>query len=75
LSGINTFRASGEAEPAYPADEAVMNGTSCDADKAIQSGAENPVTPVDAPDARVEEEIRHRQISLALHYVAAVRAR
>jgi hypothetical protein len=75
LSTINTFRASGEAEPTYPADETVMNGTSCDADKTIQNGAEDPVTPVDASDARVAEEIRRRQISLALRYVAAVRAR
>jgi hypothetical protein len=75
LSRIYTFRPSGEAEPAYPADETGMNGTSCDADKAIQSGAENAVTPVDAPDARVAEEIRRRQLWLALRYVAAVRAR
>ena len=75
LSRTNTFRVSGEAKPAYPADETVMNGTSCDADKALQSGAENPITPVDAPDARVAEAIKRRQISLALRYVAAVRAR
>jgi hypothetical protein len=76
MSRINTFRASGEAKPADdPVDETVINGAPYDADKAIRSGAENPAIRVDAPDARVAEEIKRRQISLALRYVAAVRAR
>ena len=56
MSRINTFRASGEAKPADPADETVINGAAYDADKAIRSGAENPATPVDAPDARVRRQ-------------------
>ena len=75
MSRLDTFWASGEAEPADPADETVIKGVSYDAHKAIRSGAENHATPVDAPDARITEEIKRRQISLALRYVAAVRAR
>ena len=75
MSRINTFRASGAAKPADPADETVINGAPYDAQIAIRSGAENPATPIDAPDLRVAEEIRPRQISLALRYVAALRAR
>jgi hypothetical protein len=75
MSWINAFRTSGEAEPADPAYETVINGAGYDADKAIRSGAETAATPVGAPDARVAEEIKRRQISLALRYVAAVRAR
>ena len=75
MSRINTFRASGAAKPADPADETVINGAPYDPHIAIRSGAENPATPIDAPDARVAEEIRRRQVSLALRYVAAARAR
>ena len=75
MSRINTFRAPGEAKLADPADETVINGAPYDAHKAIRRGAEDPATHVDAPDARITEEIKRRQISLALRYVAAVRAR
>jgi hypothetical protein len=75
MSRIHTFRASGEAKPADPADETVINGAPYDAPKAIRSGAESPATPVDTTDARIVKEIRHRQISLALRYVVAVRSR
>jgi hypothetical protein len=75
MSWINAFRASGEAERADPSDETVINGAAYNADKAIRSGAKTAATPVGAPDARVAEEIKRRQISLALRYVAAVRAR
>jgi hypothetical protein len=75
MSSINTFRASSEAEPADLSDETVINGAPYDAHKAIRSGAETPATPVDAPDPRNVEAIRRRQISLAVRYVAAVRAR
>jgi hypothetical protein len=75
MSRINTFLASGEGERADPSDETVINGAPYDAHKAIRSGAENPATPVDTPNARNVEEIKRRQISLAVRYVAAVRAR
>ena len=75
MSRIDTFGASGEAKAADPADEIVINGAPYDAHKAIRSGTENPATPIDAPAAVIMEEIKRRQISLALRYVAAVRAR
>jgi hypothetical protein len=55
----------------------MANGTPSpyNAHKAIRSGTENPATPIDAPAAVITEEIKRRQISLALGYVAAVRAR
>jgi hypothetical protein len=60
---------------AYPADETVINGAPYDADKAIRSRAERPATPVYAPNAHIVDEIKRRQILLAMRYVAAVRAR
>jgi hypothetical protein len=75
MSRINAFRPPGEAKATDPADETVINGAPYGADKAIRSRAETPATPVAAPDARVAEAIKRRQISLALRYVAAVRAR
>jgi hypothetical protein len=74
MSRTDTFRASGEAKPADPTDKTIIDGLPYVAE-AIRSGAENPATPVDAPDARTAQEIKRRQISLALRYVAAVRAR
>jgi hypothetical protein len=75
MGWISRFRASGEAERANPWDEAVINGVPYDLHKAIRGGAEKPAATADRPDAHVAEEIKRRQISLAVHYVAAVRAR
>jgi hypothetical protein len=75
MSRIDTFRASGKAEPGDPSDETVINGVPYDAHEAIRNGAETAATPVGVPDTRVAEEIKRRQISLALRYVAAVGAR
>ena len=60
---------------AYPADETVINRAPYDADKAIRSRAERPATPVYAPNAHIVDEIKRRQILLAMRYVAAVRGR
>ena len=56
-------------------DETVINGVPHDAEKGIRSGAERPATPVYAPNAHIVDEIKRRQILLAMRYVAAVRAR
>jgi methylaspartate ammonia-lyase len=74
MSRINTFGPSGEAERA-DLDETVINGAPYDGDQAIRSGAENPGVSVDRPDAPIAEEIKRRQVSLAVRYVAALRAR
>jgi hypothetical protein len=69
------FRASGEAKPADPWDETDINGAPYDAHKAIRSSPENTAAPGDRPDAQIAEEIKRRQISLAVRYVATLRAR
>ena len=74
MGWISRFRASGKAEPADPWDE-LINGAPYNAHKAIRSHPENPAAPSDRPDAHIAEEIKRRQLSLAVRYVAAVRAR
>jgi len=70
---MSRYRGSGQAEPADPADETVINGAPYDARKAIRS-PQNPPVPGDRPEA-VAEEIRRQQLSAVVRYVAAVRAR
>jgi hypothetical protein len=74
MGWISRFRASGGAEPAVPWNETVINGAPYDARKAIRSSPENPAAP-DRPDPHIAEEIKRRQLSLAVRYLAAVRAR
>jgi hypothetical protein len=75
MGRTDTFGASGEAERPDPSDETVINGAPYYAHEAIRSGAENPAATVDRPDAQISEEIKRRQVSLAVRYVAALRAR
>jgi hypothetical protein len=74
MDWISRFRASGEAEPADPADETVINGAPYDAQKEVRSSPESPAAPGDRPEA-IAEEIKRQQISAVVRYVAAVRAR
>jgi len=69
MSWINRFRASGRAEPADPWNETVINTR-----KATRGSPENPAA-AERPGAHIAEEIKRRQLSLAVRYVAAVRAR
>jgi hypothetical protein len=75
MGRINAFRASGQGERADPWNETVINGVPYDAHQAIRSGAENAAAPVDRPYAQIAEEIKRRQVSLIVRYVAALRAR
>jgi hypothetical protein len=75
MGRITTFRASGEAEQADPSDEAVINGAPYHAHQAARSGAENRAGPVDRRYAQIADEIKRRQVSLTVRYVAALRAR
>ncbi len=75
MGRINTLGVSGEAERADPSDETVINGAPYDGEQAIRSGAETPAASVDRPDALISKEIKRRQVSLAVRYVAALRAR
>ena len=71
MDWMNRFRASGRAEPADPTDETVINGAPYDAPKEIRY----PAAPGDPSDANITEEIRQRQVSALVRYVAAFRAR
>jgi hypothetical protein len=73
MGRIGTFRKSGEAERAA-SDGTVINGA-YDDHQAIRSSAETPAASVDRKDAPIAEEIKRRQVSLAVRYVAALRAR
>ena len=74
MGWVNTFRSSG-AGAADPWNETVITGPPYDARQATRRVAENPAAPVDRPDAPIAEEIKRQQISLAVRYVAALRAR
>ena len=54
---------------------AVTNGAPYDPHQATRSDAETSAASIDRPDAQIAEEIRRRQVSLAVRYVAALRAR
>jgi hypothetical protein len=77
MGWISRFLPSGEAEPVNPLDETVINGEPYHAPKPIRSGAKNSAGPGDGIEVQVQdtEEIKRRQVSLAVRYVAAVRAR
>lgn len=60
---------------ADPSDEVAIDGVSYDAGEGFRSRAERPATPVYAPNAHIVNEVKRRQILLAMRYVAAVRAR
>ncbi|MDQ2963165.1 MAG: hypothetical protein M3R31_08430 [Pseudomonadota bacterium] len=75
MNWISRLRASGEAEPADPWDKTAINGGPYDPKKTIRSSPENPAAPGNSSDAQIAKEIKRRQLSLAVRYVAAVRAR
>lgn len=75
MGWINRFRGSGKSELADPWSAATSNGAPYEVDKAIGSGSENAADPSGRPDASTLEEIKRRQVSLAVRYVSAVRAR
>jgi hypothetical protein len=75
MGRINTFGAFGEAERADSSDETVISGAPYGPHQASRHGAENRSAPVDRPDAPIAEEIKRQQVSLAVRYVAALRAR
>ena len=82
MDWMNRFRAPVDAEigrhgpyaaPADPADETVINGVPFDPQNASRSGREILAAKRDGD--REAEEIKRRQISAVVRYVAAVRAR
>jgi hypothetical protein len=77
MGWMSRFRGSGRAEPAWTRALSMANGTPSphNANEAIESGPKNAAAPGDSPDPQIAEGIKRRQISLALRYVVAVRAR
>ena len=75
MSWIDTLLGPGEGAPADPCDETVINGAPYDARTAIPGEAAKAAAPVDRLDAQIAEDIKRRQIALAVQYVAKVRAR
>ncbi len=66
----------GEAESVSPWDETVINGAPYHPQKPTRSGAEDSAGGTDdSLAAQNAEEIKRRQVSLAVRYLAAVRAR
>jgi hypothetical protein len=78
MGWISRLMASGEAQSVDPWDETVINGAPYHPQKPFRGRAENsagPADSLDALDAQDAEEIKRRQVSLAVRYVTAVRAR
>jgi hypothetical protein len=75
INTFNTFFASGVVGVAASTDargETVINGAPYGDLRVIQSGAVNSVA---SPDVQIPEEIKRRQIALAVRYVARARVR
>ncbi len=75
MGWINTFLASGTfrvAPPTDACDETMINGAPHGTRRAIQSDEDSSVA---SPDVPIAEEIKRRQIALAVRYVTMTRAR
>ena len=75
MGWISKIRKSMDAEPANSEDDTIINDASYDAYKGVQSGVEEFAPPTSQQNSNIADEVKRRQISLALRYVAAVRAR
>jgi hypothetical protein len=77
MGWISRFRGFVKAEPGWTKPLSMATGTPSpyNAHEPLRSDPENAAPPGDSPDPQIAEEIKRRQISLALRYVAAVRAR
>jgi hypothetical protein len=70
----NKFRRSAGAAPDRVRNETVTMRVS-DGLKPIRSSAQIPPASGDDPDKQIAEEIKRRQVSLAVRYITALRAR
>ncbi|MBU6483945.1 MAG: hypothetical protein KGJ99_06290 [Betaproteobacteria bacterium] len=75
MNWIGRYRASGEAEPAAPWHETAIANMRYDARNAPWSSPENAPAPSESRGSEIPEDIKRRQVSVALRYVMAVRAR
>jgi hypothetical protein len=75
MGWISRFLASREAKRADPRNETVINGELSNTCNAIEGNPDNPAFQGDGTDVQIAEEIKQRQIALAVRYVTSVRAR
>jgi len=75
MGWISRLLASERAQSGSPWDETVINGAPYQLQKPARSSADNSMGGAESLDAQDAEEIKRRQVSLAVRYVAAVRAR
>ena len=75
MSWIGRFPASREAEPAAARRETASHDQPYDTHNAIRGSSENAAAASELRGGEIPEEIKRRQVSLALRYVLAVRAR
>jgi hypothetical protein len=75
MGWINRFREATDAEPARPEDETIINEAPYARFNVVRSSAEKPTAAGAPQNADIADEVKRRQISLAVRYVATVRAR
>ncbi len=75
MSWIGRVPASREAELAAARRETAIHDLPYDARNALWSSSENAAAPSEIQGGEIPDEIKRRQVSLALRYVLAVRAR
>lgn len=75
MNRIGRFRVSGETEPVATRHETAIADVHYDARNGIWSSPETVPAPSESRSGDIPEDIKRRQISLALRYVLAVRAR
>jgi hypothetical protein len=72
---IRRFRTSEKPAAAHLRNETLIDGAANDRPKDLRSSPESPVASGNRPDAQRAEEIKRRQISLAVRCVWMMRAR
>jgi len=74
ITTFHRFRAAWTSGRSLPMGETGINGVPHDANAHTPIGLATRQAPVDPADARTAEDIKRRQIALALRYVVAVRS-
>ena len=74
MGWISRFRGSRDTEPAKPWDETVINAP-CDPHKVIEGRIKHVVLAGAPQNENIAEQVKRRQVSLAVRYIAVVRVR
>lgn len=75
MGWINAIRGPGEADPVDLTAETIINGTPYDARQPGHGSRIDPDATLDGLGSKISDEIKSRQRSLLVRYVATVRAR